>query len=115
MTTPTKAWPPANAGYRGSRPPQPRDQSPHSPNKRRYLQCAVNAVAVNIAVSVVLSEAGAVSHDTLSSTRVLYTTITAPSHPPIRLWLLLYFHDEEILTNGEIIYSPLLINSVIMQ
>ena len=32
-------------GYRGSRPPQPRDQSLHSSNKRRYFQYAVSAAA----------------------------------------------------------------------
>ena len=30
-------------GYRGSRPPQPRDQSIHSTNKRRYFQYAVHS------------------------------------------------------------------------
>ena len=30
-------------GYRGSRPPQPRDQSLHSSNKRRYFQYAVRS------------------------------------------------------------------------
>ena len=30
-------------GYRGSRPPQPRDQSLHRSNKRRYFQYAVRS------------------------------------------------------------------------
>ena len=40
MAAPQRAL---DRGYRGSRPPQPRDQSLHSTNKRRYFQYAVRS------------------------------------------------------------------------
>ena len=53
-------------GYRGSRPPQPRDQSLHSTNKRRYFQYAVRSTQI----------AALQSLTTTSNTRTLDVTVT---------------------------------------